>query len=298
MMGPFRCIADLRGQLMESPVWDDRRRTLFVCDIYGRRIYEIDIDADIDTGRGVLREWTFVSQVASLGLTESGRLVVALSRQLVLFDPETGSQEPLWSAYDEPATSRLNDGKVGPDGAFWIGSMDGRPQRETISRLYRVTGDGNASVKAEGFEISNGLAWTADGRTMFHTDSRGPWIDRYNFDPESGNISGRKRICDLDELSGRPDGGACDAEGAYWSAGVSAGVLNRFDREGNLLEKVPVPVPAPTMPCFCGSDLTLLAITSHRQLPEATLETAPRSGGVFLAQASVAGAPVTRMKGV
>ncbi len=292
-MGPFRCIADLRGQLMESPVWDDRRGTLFACDIYGRRIYEIDIDAD----RGALREWSFTSEVASFGLTESGRLVVALSRQVILFDPETGIREPLWTGYDEPGTSRLNDGKVGPDGAFWIGSMDGRPEREAIARLYRVTWDGEASVKAEGFEISNGLAWTADGRTMFHTDSRGPWIDRYDFDPETGEISGRKRIRDLDELSGRPDGGACDAEGAYWSAGVSAGILNRFDREGNLLEKVPVPVSAPTMPCFCGPDLTLLAITSHRQLPEAALETAPRSGGVFLAQASVAGAPVTRMKG-
>lgn len=293
-MGPFRCIADLRGQLMESPVWDDRRGTLFACDIYGRRIYEIDIDAD----RGVLREWSFTSEVASFGLTESGRLVVALSREVVLFDPETGIREPLWAGYDEPGTSRLNDGKVGPDGAFWIGSMDGRHEREAIARLYRVTWDGEASVKAEGFEISNGLAWTADGRTMFHTDSRGPWIDRYDFDPETGEISGRKRICDLDEQSGRPDGGACDAEGAYWSAGVSAGILNRFDREGNLLEKVPVTVPAPTMPCFCGPDLTLLAITSHRQLPEATLEAAPRSGGVFLVQASVAGAPVARMNGV
>jgi len=51
------------------------------------------------------------------------------------------------------------------------------------------------------------------------------------------------------------------------------------------------------MPCFCGPDLTLLAITSHRQLPEVALEAAPRSGGVFLAQASVAGAPVGRMRG-
>ncbi len=44
MMEPFRCIADLRGELMESPVWDDRRQTLFACDIEGRRIYEIDLD--------------------------------------------------------------------------------------------------------------------------------------------------------------------------------------------------------------------------------------------------------------
>src|SRR5690606_29967345 len=167
---------------------------------------------EVSLAEGPLRQWQMGDKVGSLGLCDSGRLVVALARGVILFDPETVAREALWTGYDEPATSRLNDGKVGPDGAFWIGSMDGRPERKAISRLYRVTGDGNASVKAEGFEISNGLAWTADGGTMFHTDSRGPWIDRYDFDPESGNISGRKRICDLDEQSGRPDGGACDAE--------------------------------------------------------------------------------------
>jgi len=288
MMGPFRCIADLRGQLMESQVWDERRGTLFACDINGRKVYEIDLD------KGPLREWTFEAEVPCLGLAESGKLIISLARHIILFDPETEARQTIWDGYDEPETSRLNDGKVGPDGAFWVGSMDARPQREPISKLYRLKADGKAELKAEGFEISNGLAWTADGSTMFHTDSRGPWIDRYDFDVTTGSINNRKRIRDLDEETGRPDGGACDAEGTYWSAGVSAGVLNRFDRDGTLLDCVPAPVPAPTMPCFCGPDLTLIAITSHRLgAPDA-----PQSGGVHLAKAYVAGAKVARMKGV
>lgn len=288
MMGPFRCIADLRGQLMESPVWDDRRGTLFACDINGRKVYEIDLDS------GPVREWMFESEVPCLGLAESGKLVVSLARQIILFDPETEVRQTIWDGYEEAETSRLNDGKVGPDGAFWVGSMDARPQREPISKLYRITASGGAEVKAEGFEISNGLAWTGDGSTMFHTDSRGPWIDRYDFDVATGSISGRKRIRELDEDTGRPDGGACDAEGTYWSAGVSAGVLNRFNRNGLLLDRFSTPVPAPTMPCFCGPDLKFLAITSHR-LGAAD---APPSGGVHLATAPVSGAKVGRMKGV
>lgn len=287
MMGPFHCIADLRGQLLESPVWDDRRKTLFTCDIVGRKVYEIDL------AHGPLREWEFETEVPCLGLAESGRLVMGLSREIILFDPENGNREIIWDDYEEPETSRLNDGKVGPDGAFWVGSMDGRSQRQPISNLYRITVDGRAEVKAEGFEISNGLAWTADSSTMFHSDSRGPWIDRYDFDIANGSISGRKRIVILDEASGRPDGGACDTEGTYWSAGVSAGVLNRFDRDGKLLERIKTPVTAPTMPCFCGPDLKLMAITSHRMGGENALQ----SGGVLLAEASVRGAKVTRMKG-
>src|SRR5690606_26859882 len=153
-------------------------------------------------------------------------------------------------------------------------------------------------VVSTGFAISNGLAWSPDDKVMYHSDSRGPWVDRYDFDPARGAVSGRTRFVDLDEKVGRPDGGACDAEGNYWSAGVSAGVLNRFSPDGTLREVYPVPVPAPTMPCFCGPDLAQIAFTSHRLLDEAVLEAAPQSGGLFLADAPVCGTPIARMKGI
>ncbi|WHT44846.1 SMP-30/gluconolactonase/LRE family protein [Ochrobactrum sp. SSR] len=165
MIGPFHCIADLRGALMESPVWDERRAKLFACDINGRKLYEIDLE------HGPVRDWTFEAEVPCVGLAESGKLIVALAREIILFDPDSGDRQPLWSGYNEPQTSRLNDGKIGPDGALWIGSMDCRPTREPIAKLYRVTADGQAAVMAKGFEVSNGLAWTPDATTMFHTDS-------------------------------------------------------------------------------------------------------------------------------
>lgn len=291
-MGPFRCIADIRGKLLESPVWDDRRETLFVCDIPGHEVLEIGLED------GVRRRWPFEAAVTALGLGESGALVVSLQRKVIIFEPETGNRRDLWTGYDEAETSRLNDGKVGPDGAFWVGSMDMQPERQPIGKLYRITADGAATVAAEGFRVSNGLAWSADGKVMYHTDSRGPWIDRYDFDATTGGISGRKRLYDLDEATGRPDGGACDAEGDYWSAGVSAGVLNRITPEGKLRERYTLPVPTPTMPCFCGPGLRQLAVTTHRATDDAMLEAAPQAGGVFMADAPVAGAPVARMRGI
>src|SRR3712207_9091319 len=62
--------------------------------------------------------------------------------------------------------------------------------------------------------------------------------------------------------SGRPDGGACDAEGFYWSAGVSAGRLNRFAPDGSVAQSHELPVPSPTMPCFGGPDFRSLFVTS------------------------------------
>ena len=288
----FRCIADLRAGLLESPVWDNRRNALFVCDIPSGQVFEIDL------AEGVRRRWTFDAEVSALGLCESGALIISLARKLITFDPDSGDTRDLWTAYDEAPTSRLNDGKVGPDGAFWVGSMDGRAQREPIAVLYRVDASGTAKQVSQGFAISNGLAWSPDNAVMYHSDSRGPWIARYDFDPVTGTATNRTRLVDLNEAIGRPDGGACDAQGDYWSAGVSAGVLNRFAPDGKLRESFPVPVPAPTMPCFCGPDLRQIAVTTHRQFAETALVAAPQSGGVFLAECPLQGTPVARMKGL
>lgn len=285
----FRPLSDLRGWLLESPVWDDRRDVLFLCDSPEGLIHEVGLE------EGLRRSWDLGGHIGSLGLCESGSLVVAQAREVLIFDPETGARASLWRMEeDEPPSARLNDGKVGPDGAFWIGGMDGRIPREPIGKLYRIDAGGGAQTMVEGLEISNGLAWSPDGRTMFHSDSWRAWLDRYDFDPETGALSGRRRIRDLDEASGRPDGGATDAEGRYWSAGVSAGLLNLFSRDGDVLGAYPAPAPAPTMPCFCGPDLRRLALTSHRLWHEED----PASGRLYLAEAPVAGAAVARMKGL
>ena len=70
--------------------------------------------------------------VGSFGLCRSGRLVVALRHRVVLFDPGTQAITDLTPAVVEPVTNRLNDGKVGPDGAFWVGSMDENSPRQPL----------------------------------------------------------------------------------------------------------------------------------------------------------------------
>lgn len=279
----FTLLADLKCRIGESPVYDERADRLYLVDILARKIHRIQLPG------GELRSWPFETEVGSLGLAASGKLVVALRQEVILFDPETEARQSL-CAIEAGQPTRLNDGKVGPDGAFWVGSMDDRPQKEAIGALYRVDPSGAAERKVEGLLISNGLAWTADGEEMFHADSRGPWIDSWRFDRWTGSISERRRFAVLDEAAGRPDGGACDAEGFYWSAGVSAGVLNRFGPDGEIVETFSVPVPAPTMPCFGGPDFRTLFLTSLREgrAPE-ILEAAPASGGVHSAPAPVAG---------
>ena len=287
----FKAIQGLILSLGESPVWDERRGHVFLCDITGNRIIALKLDGS------VVGEWNFEANVGSLGLCESGRLVVALAREVIVFDPDTGERERLAPLAEEIATNRFNDGKVGPDGCFWVGTMDQRVDREPIGALYRVSANGDIVRKKAGMFTSNGLAWSPDGRTMYHSDSAGKWLERHAFDAATGELGEGVRIAHPDEEVGRPDGGACDAEGFYWSAGVSAGRLNRYAPTGEIVGQYPFPVLAPTMPCFCGPQLRTLLVTSHRQ-NAAQVADYPLSGGVFLADSPVAGAPVSRMKGL
>jgi sugar lactone lactonase YvrE len=292
----FAPLNDLVCRLGEGPTFDDRRNALWYCDIVERAIHRHDLAA------GALTTFTFPSEVGSFGLAESGRLVVALRHEVGLFDPADGRFTRLAAIEEERgADTRLNDGKVGPDGAFWVGTMDDRdrPVKEPIGALYRVDASGRVEKKVEGLIVSNGLAFAPDGRTMFHSDSRGRWIDRWDLDPATGAISGRRRLAMMEEATGRPDGGATDAEGCYWSAGVSAARLNRFAPDGALLAVVPVPVAGPTMPCFGGPGLKRLFVTSLRvgRAPE-LLQHYPLTGRVVVADSPVAGAPVARFADV
>lgn len=279
------------SRLGESPVWDAGNQRLLWADINAGEILAVDSDG------ALLKRWRVPDKVPSFGLCTSGRWVVSVGRAVQLFDPKSERLELLAEPGPEPATSRLNDGKVGPDGAFWVGSMDERPEKQPIGVLYRVTADGKAEKKVGGLLTPNGLAWSADGRTMFHSDSRGRWVDAYDFDAASGAMRNRRRIVEgITEEQGRPDGGACDVEGCYWSAGVSAQCLHRFNGTGELLETVEMPMPGCTMPCFGGPDLKTLYVTSLSEGLKGDYAQHPNAGRLAVLQVSVAGAPVGKFR--
>ena len=275
----FAPVTEVVTELGESPVWDDRRQALFWCDIPNGTIWTYA------PAKEEVREIGIGARVGSLGLCESGRLIVAAERSILLVDPETGARRALLQV-EEPFAGRLNDGRVGPDGAFWVGSVSDRALDDmpAIANLWRVT-IGGASCVATGLKCSNGLAFSRDGRVMMHSDSVAQWVARHSFDPATGAIGPREVLCRPDEAAGRPDGAAMDCDGIYWSAGVSAGCLNGFDQAGVLRHRVAVPVPHPTMPCFGGADFRTLYLTSFRKgMSGAELAQAPLSGRLLAAR--------------
>ncbi len=137
----FQLAWDSRCGVAELPVWDAATRHLLFCDINGKRINALSVDD------GARESYDLPEVVGSFGLCRSGKLVVALRHRVVLFDRRTRRVQDLTGAVVEPTTNRMNDGKVGPDGAFWVGSMDENTPRQPTAFLYRVTPDGRIEQK-------------------------------------------------------------------------------------------------------------------------------------------------------
>lgn len=270
---------DTTYQLGESLTWDDRHNRLLWADIQGRSIQSLD------WASRTLTSWSFDNEVGSFGLTEDDRLIVCVWDQVLLFDPASGASEPLASVQTDQPRTRLNDGKVGPDGAFWVGTMDIQSPREPIAGLYRIDGSGRVEEIRDELSCSNGLSWSPDCNYMYHSDSSPGWIECYAFDAATGALGSKMLFAQQTNETGRPDGATVDADGNYWSAGVSAGLLNCFAPDGNLLAAIKMPVDKPTMPCFCGPELDQLVVTSIKQPSDPTaLEPDTLSGGLFLVE--------------
>ena len=251
-----RELIDFPLQGGESPVWDAESAALWFVDMSAPELLRLDI------GSGAVKRWTMPATIGSLGLCRDGRVLVALRSGVHFFEPSSGKLGLIAHPEEGKPTLRLNDGKVAPDGRFWFGSMDERPVRQPIASLFRLDPDLTCHRMVGDLRVSNGLAWSADGKRMFHSDSSGPWVRVHDYDLRGGAISNSRELCALTNDQGRPDGAAMDMEGFYWSAGVSAGRLNRIGPDGVIERSYALPMLAPSMPCFGGPDMTTLFVTS------------------------------------
>lgn len=281
-------VADTKGLVSESPVFDADKQRLYYCDSFEGLVHAYDLSD---------RSLTTVplhDHIGSLGLCRSGRLVIALSRKVVLLEFASRRIETVWTGFDEPEPNRLNDGKVGPDGCFWVGSMDSRApaEKQPTGCLYRIAPDGTAERKSGGYLVSNGLAWSPDGCTMYHSDSRRKLIEAWEFEPATGQLSRHRPVTVLGPDEGHPDGAACDEQGCYWSAAVYGGLLVRLPPAGGPVEKIRLPIPTPTMPCFAGEWLYLTSL--RRNCDEQTLRSHPGLGGLYRMKAPAAGARIEK----
>ena len=246
----------------ESPTWNSQTQELIWIDVRAPAVLRLDPRTDTVT------RWQLPEVVGALGLAGANRVVLALRRCLATLDLSTGLLRPLLTVHAEPPGNRLNDAKVSASGRWLVfGSMDDRADaKQRTGALYcaGASAGTDATVRRiwQGLTVANGIAWSPDGAILYFSDSHAGQVWHTPWDEATGTMGEPQRFCSADERLGRPDGAATDAAGDYWSAGVSAGCLNRFAPDGRHLQSLPLPCRAPTMPCFGGENLDTLFVTS------------------------------------
>jgi sugar lactone lactonase YvrE len=161
--------------------------------------------------------------------------------------------------------------------------------------LYRLEPDGTLATVIGDVMVSNGLAWSPDGRTMYHADTPTHTIHAYDYDIATATPS-RKRVFALwIGETDRPDGGAVDSAGNYWTAFYRGGKVLKLSPRGDVLANFSIPAMCPTMCAFGGADLRTLYVTTARQMREPEeLARLPQSGGLFAMRVDTPGLPEPR----
>ncbi|MGH8862077.1 MAG: SMP-30/gluconolactonase/LRE family protein [Jatrophihabitantaceae bacterium] len=201
--------------LVESPRWHDGR--LWFSDWIAGRIIAID-----DTGTSeVIVEHR--SLPLCFGFLPDGRPVLVSNEAHSLLTLE---EDGTLAGYaDLSALTRFGCNDIVVDGRgnayvnsgnfeFTAGPPDGPVQPGFVAL---VTADGSARVVAEDIAFPNGMAVSADNRTLVVADSYRHHLVGYDITAD-GSLSGRRVWADLGDAA--PDGICLDAQGAAWYADV------------------------------------------------------------------------------
>jgi sugar lactone lactonase YvrE len=285
------CVLDARAALGECPIWSVREQVLYWEDIDAPALHRFDPR----TGEDVAMPMP--ASIGCFALRERGGFVVALRSGIFFIDATGNVERKVADAPYDPAHHRFNDGRCDPRGRLWVGTMNERRDAPT-GALYRLDPDFSLREVVGGITTSNGLAWSPDGRTMYHADTPAHTVWAYDYDLDSGTPSRRRVFAQWPGETDRPDGATVDSRGHYWVAFYRGAKVVELSPRGELVAEHPVPAMCPTMPAFGGPGLRTLYVTSARKQREPEeLARLPHSGGLFAKSVDVRGLPEPHFAG-
>ena len=262
------CVWPVAAELGEGPLcWNE---AVWFVDIKQDRIHRFDPE------RGSGTSWAAPTAPGFLAPLRGGRFIVGTKAGLLIFTPDSGGFDSLAIVEADRPGNRLNDGAVDARGRLWFGSMDDA-EREPTGRLYCFSRDGLKAMDA-GYVITNGPAFSPDGRIFYHTDTLARTIHAFDL-AEDGEISGKRVFARIEEGAGYPDGAVVDADGCLWTGLYGGWAARRYSPKGELLQSVPFPVANITKLALNGT--IAYATTAWKGLDAAARNSQPLAGGLF-----------------
>jgi D-xylonolactonase len=275
--------------LGEGPVWVAREQALWFVDIKGLRIHRFDPAAP------GLSSWTTASQPGWVLPAERRSFIVGMQSGIERFHPASGSFEPIASPEADQPDNRLNDATTDAQGCIWFGSMhDGEIMASGC--FYRIDAAGVRHTGLPNAVITNGPAFSPDGRILYHTDT----LERIIYAAEvhgDGSVGAPWAFVEIEAGAGYPDGITVDSAGCVWTGLFGGWGARRYAPDGHLMETVRLPTANVTKIAFGGPGLTTAYVTTARKgLDPAALAAQPEAGDLFAFEVDVPGLEINEAR--
>jgi sugar lactone lactonase YvrE len=213
----------------ESPRWHDGR--LWFSDLAGQTIHAVDLG-----GRSEVVA-TVESFPFCIDPLPDGRMLVVHSADQALLrleaDGTFSTVADLRGLSEHPWNEVTNDGR----GHAFVNNLgfDFAGGEPSPGFIVVVGPDGRVRRVADELAFPNGMAVTADGRTLIVAESYGSCLTAFEVGPD-GSLSGRRVWAALGD--DHPDGICIDAEGAVWYADVGSRHCVRVAEGGEVLRTI------------------------------------------------------------
>jgi len=275
------CVWPARAILGESPCWDAATAKLYWTDIKGARLHAYS------PKDGRRETWTPPCRIGSVGVPPPhwnpppglrGTLLLACGDFGLMWLGLDGEIPTAPIAHPEAhlPENRFNDGKLGPDGRYWAGTMHDA-ERRASGTLYAFSADGSVEALDSNYRVTNGPAFSPDGGVVYHNDSAKQTVYAFGLD-EAGRLTNKRAFAQFTSSEGYPDGMTTDRDGNLWIAMWDGARIEKISPQGMRLGHVAMPTSRVTSCTFAGEDEIILYVTSASiGLPDADA----LAGGLF-----------------
>ena len=256
------------AQLLEGPHWDGENNLLYFVSIKSDTVFSIDVRT--------MRVKSYETDGAvGCAVVKDGELITAEKSGIYKRNLETAEKELICHVYNDPKF-RYNDGKLDPEGRFYVGTLGDYGRLPGECGLYRIESDGKFSKVVSNVTISNGLGWTKNGKRMYFIDTPTHEVWAYDYDLNTGKITNKKVAAVIND--GSPDGMCVDIDDTAFIAHWGGGKVSHWNLEtGEKLEEILLPVTNVSSCCIGGEKMDTLFITTAKNAEKDE----PLAGGLF-----------------
>jgi gluconolactonase len=242
--------------LVEGPVWHDQHGLLFSDVLFG---------GVFAWRNGVVTEVVGHRRgIGGMAWHEAGGLVVS-GRNIAFKRLGNEPSITLLDRNEDAGLVGFNDLTTDHAGRVYAGGLGASPvfavgRRPRAGDLWLIDLDGTARIVMTDIQLTNGLGFSPDGRTLFHSDSRRRAVNCYTV-LEDGSLTDRRVFITIEQ--GVPDGLVVDQEGTVWVALADGGHgVAGYGLDGRQRGFIRIPEPMCTSVCFGGDDRRDLYIVS------------------------------------